>query len=76
MTLTKDEMRDMIISYLNEAIEDIKIGVSLDYVRGEISAISYMLEMFNMPKLADIIERHYSNKLYQIMKEGMEHDEY
>lgn len=76
MALSNDEIRDVIISFLNEEVEDIKDGVSIEFVRGEITAIAYMLEMFNMSKLADIVERHYVGKLYKIMKEGMEYDEY
>ena len=76
MAMSTNELRDVIISFLNEEVDGIKDGVSLDYVRGEIYAVSYMLEMFNLPKLADIIERHYSAKLYKIIKEGSDLDEY
>lgn len=76
MAMSTNELRDVIISFLNEEVDGIKDGVSLEYVRGEIYAVSYMLEMFNLPKLADIIERHYSAKLYKIIKEGADLDEY
>lgn len=76
MTLSKDEIRDMVINFLNQDMEDIKIGVSIDFVRGEISAVAYMLEMLNMPKLADIVERHFSAKLYKLMQERIDYDEY
>lgn len=76
MALNNNEIRDVIISFLNEEVEGIKDGVSIEFVRGEITAISYMLEMFNMPKLADIVERHYSSKLYKLIKEGIDLDEY
>ena len=76
MAMSNNELRDVIISFLNEEVDGIKDGVSLDYVRGEIYAVSYMLEMFNLPKLADIVERHYSAKLYKIIKEGADLDEY
>lgn len=76
MAMSNNEIRDVIISFLNEEVDGIKDGVSLDYVRGEIYAVSYMLEMFNLPKLADIVERHYMGKIYKVIKDGMEYDEY
>ena len=76
MALSNDEIRDVIISFLDDELQGITDGVSFDYVRGEIYAVTYMLEMFNLPKLADIIERHYTSKLYELIKEGLELDEY
>lgn len=76
MALSNDEIRDVIISFLDDELQGIVDGVSFDYVRGEIYAVTYMLEMFNLPKLADMVERHYTSKLYELIKEGIDLDEY
>lgn len=76
MALSNDEIRDVLISFLDEEVEDAKRGLSVEFVRGEITAVAYMLEMFNLPKLADIVERHYKAKLYGMMLEEMQNDEY
>lgn len=76
MALNNNEIRDVIISFLDDELQGITDGVSFDYVRGEIYAVTYMLEMFNMHKLADMVERHYTSKLYELIKEGIDLDEY
>lgn len=76
MALSNDEIRDVLISFLDEEVSDINGGLSVEFVRGEITAVAYMLEMFNLPKLADIVERHYKAKLYSMMLEEMQNDEY
>ena len=76
MALNNNEIRDVIISFLDDELQGITDGVSFDYVRGEIYAVTYMLEMFNLHKLADMVERHYTSKLYELIKEGIDLDEY
>ena len=76
MALSNDEIRDVLISFLDEEVDGLKDRLSVEFVRGEITAVAYMLEMFNLPKLADIVERHYKAKLYGMILEGMKNDEY
>ena len=76
MVLSNDEIRDVVINYLDDEIKEIRYGASIDFVRGEIEAVTYMLEMFNLPKLADIVQRHFSSKLYDFIRQEMKLDEY
>lgn len=72
MALSNDEIRDVIINYLDNELKEISDGKAVEFVRGEITAMTFMLEMFNLPKLADIVERKYISQLYIIIKEGIE----
>ena len=71
MKLTKSDIRDALIKTLDEDLEEVNNGdISVDFMRGEINGVVFMLHLLNLYDIGESLEYRYVSRLYELIKDG------
>ena len=73
MKLTRSDIRDTLIKTLDEDLEEINNGnISVDFMRGEINGVVFMLHLLNLSDIGVTLEYRYVSRLYELIKDGVD----